>query len=315
MGYILYASFRFRDLILIFILAGGAGDAFAFTCYDTTGAELNSASGSGSSRVYVNLQPTILPGQNLVVDLSGSIFCRNDQPSFRDDLVRMFSSSAYAGALTSFRGSVRYYGGTYNFPLNSPTNSHNFTSGSYSSWNAQLYLTPVSTASGVLIKNGDLFARLVLHQLGRDKGTGGNVHEATFTWDVYAANSVVVPTGGCDVSARDVTISLPDYPGTASVPLTVRCARSQKLAFYLSGSTVDSANSIFSNTALASKAQGVGVNVMRNGSVLSANNNVSIGNVDSSPVNLGLTVGYARTGGQVTAGSVQSIIGVTFVYE
>ncbi|HFR1153832.1 TPA: hypothetical protein ACHURF_003721, partial [Shigella flexneri] len=39
------------------------------------------------------------------------------------------------------------------------------------------------------------------------------------------------------------------------------------------------------------------------------------GSVGTSAVSLGLTANYARTGGQVTAGNVQSIIGVTFVYQ
>ncbi|HEJ7646094.1 TPA: fimbrial protein, partial [Klebsiella oxytoca] len=35
----------------------------------------------------------------------------------------------------------------------------------------------------------------------------------------------------------------------------------------------------------------------------------------TSSVSLGLTANYARTSGQVTAGGVQSIIGVNFVYD
>jgi minor fimbrial subunit len=54
---------------------------------------------------------------------------------------------------------------------------------------------------------------------------------------------VVVPTGGCDVSARDVTVTLPEYPGSTAVPLTVYCAQNQNLGYYLSGTTADSANS------------------------------------------------------------------------
>ncbi|RAV24938.1 fimbrial protein, partial [Staphylococcus warneri] len=131
----------------------------------------------------------------------------------------------------------------------------------------------------------------------------------------YANNDVVVPTGGCDVSARDVTVTLPDYPGSMAVPLTVHCAQSQQLGYYLSGTTADSANAIFTNTASASPAQGIGVQLTRNGSAVPANSTVSLGTVGTSPVNLGLTATYARTTGQVTAGNVQSIIGITFVYQ
>ncbi|HBU6432059.1 TPA: fimbrial protein, partial [Klebsiella oxytoca] len=124
----------------------------------------------------------------------------------------------------------------------------------------------------------------------------------------------VVPTGGCDVSARNVTVTLPEYPGTAAIPLTVHCAQNQNLGFYLSGTTVDTAGSVFRNAASGSPAQGIGVQLSRNGSVMRTNTTESLGTVGTSPVSLGLTASYARTTGQMTAGNVQSIIGVTFVY-
>lgn len=89
----------------------------------------------------------------------------------------------------------------------------------------------------------------------------------------------------------------------------------QNLGYYLSGTTADAGNSIFTNTASFSPAQGVGVQLTRNGTIIPANNTVSLGAVGTSAVSLGLTANYARTGGQVTAGNVQSIIGVTFVYQ
>ncbi|EPB1198722.1 fimbrial protein [Providencia stuartii] len=63
----------------------------------------------------------MLPVQNLVVDLSKSIFCRNDEPRTRRDMVSMIRGSAYGGALSKFTGSIRYYGSSYSFPLASPT--------------------------------------------------------------------------------------------------------------------------------------------------------------------------------------------------
>ena len=95
----------------------------------------------------------------------------------------------------------------------------------------------------VVINSGELIARLNMHKVASD----GNPRD--FTWNIYADNNVVVPTGGCDVSARDVTVTLPDYPGSMAVPVTVHCAQNQSLAYYLTGTTADSANSIFRNTA------------------------------------------------------------------
>lgn len=126
---------------------------------------------------------------------------------------------------------------------------------------------------------------LILHQTNNY-----NSDSFQFIWNIYANNDVVVPTGGCDVSARDVTVTLPDYPGSMVVPLTVHCAQSQQLGYYLSGTTADSANAIFTNTASASPAQGIGVQLTRNGSAVPANSTVSLGTVGTSPVNLGLTV-------------------------
>lgn len=294
--------------------------ASAFTCYDATGNTLNSGAVTATANVYVNLQPSVAVGQNLVVDLSSSIFCRNDNPNTRNDNVSMLKGSAYGGVLTNFTGTMRYYGSSYPFPLNSATGTHNFTSGSYTPWNTQLYLTPLtsaaSAAGGIAIESGTMFASLVMYQVGSDKTNGGNVRTATFTWNLYANNSVVVPTGGCDVSARNVAVTLPEYPGSAvAVPLTVHCGSNQSLSFYLSGNIATS-NDIFLNTySGTSTASGVGIQLLRNGNAIPANQNVSLGTVGTSSVSLGLTANYARTSGQVTAGGVQSIIGVNFVYD
>lgn len=170
-----------------------------------------------------------------------------------------------------------------------------------SPWPTVLYLTPVSSAGGVAISAGSLIAALILRQTNKDND------DSQFVWNIYANN-------GCDVSARDVTVTLPEYPASAAIPLTVYCAQNQNLAI-TSGTTENAANSIFTNTA-QSPAQGVGVQLTRNGSVVPANSTVSLGNVGTSAVSLGLTANYARTSGQVTAGNVQSIIVEwTFVYE
>ena len=303
-----------RPSIFFALLAGYSASSSAFTCYDSTGNTLNSASGTGTANVYVNLQPAVAVGQNLVVDLFGSIKCKNDNPTIRNDLVSMLRGSAYGGVLSNFSGSLKYYGSSYPFPLNSATASQNFTSGANVGWNTQLYLTPMSAAGGVVINSGTLFASLVMYQVGSNIIGGGDVHTATFTWNLYANNNVIVPTGGCDVSSRDVTVTLPEYPGTVSIPLTVRCAQNQNLAYFLTGPTTDTANTIFSNTASAPVAQGVGIQVANRNGVIATNKNVALGTVGSSAISLGLTANYARTTGQVVAGNVKSVVGVTFLY-
>ncbi len=300
------------NLFLPALLFTWSMEVMAFTCKV---ADTGQTMTSGSASVYVNLTPSLNVGQNLVVDISSSILCKNDAPNTRNDEVSMLSGSMFGGALENFSGSFRYHGNTYLFPLNGSTAPHNFTSGNFVPLDIQLFLTPISAASSVVIKGGTLFAQLEMFQRGSNISNGGNVYTQRFTWNLYALQDVVIPTGGCDVSSRNVTVNLPDYPGSMNVPVTVHCAKEQFINYYLSGTTMDSGNSIFANTASASPAQGIGVQMQHNGKVVAANSIISLGKVGPSAKDLGLTATYALLNGQVTAGNVQSIIGVTFVYQ
>lgn len=295
-------------LLTVLLLMGWSVNVWAFACKTAGGATIV---GNGSANVYVSLTPAVDVGQNLVIDLSTQIFCHNDYPDNFTDYVTLQRGSAYGSMLSSFSGTVRYNGTSYPFPTMTETSQLIYDSTTDKPWPVVLYLTPISTAGGVVITSGSLIAVLILHQ------TNNYGDSFEYVWNIYANNNVVIPTGGCDVSARDVTVTLSDYPSSTPmpIPLTVYCAQSQNLAYYLSGTTADSANSIFANTASASPAQGIGVQLTRNGGVVPANSTVSLGMVNTSAVNLGLTANYARTTGQVTAGNVQSIIGVTFVYQ
>lgn len=296
------------NLLASLLLLGWSINAWSFACKTASGTTI--PIGGGSANVYVDLAPAVNAGQNLVVDLSTQIFCHNDYPDSVTDYVTLQRGSAYGGALSSFSGTVKYNGLSYPFPTTSETARMIYNSKTDKPWPTILYLTPVSAAGGVAIKAGSLIAVLILRQTNNVDGD-----DFQFTWNIYANNDVVVPTGGCDVSARDVTVTLPDYPGSTAIPLSVHCAQNQYLSFYLSGATEDVANTVFANIASSSPAQGVGVQLLRNNNAIAANSTVSLGDVSTSPVNLGLTASYARTIGQVTAGNVQSIIGVTFIYQ
>ncbi|HCD7552104.1 TPA: fimbrial protein [Citrobacter farmeri] len=295
-------------LLTTLLLMGWSINAWSFACKTAGGATI--PIGGGSANVYVDLAPAVNVGQNLVVDLSTQIFCHNDYPDSMTDYVTLQQGSAYGGVLSSFSGTVKYNGSSYPFPTTSETARMIYDSKIDKPWPTVLYLTPISSAGGVAITSGTLIAKLILRQTNSKDSD-----DFQFVWNIYANNNVVIPTGGCDVSARDVTVTLPDYPGSMPIPLTVYCAQSQRLAYYLSGTTADSASSIFTNTASSSPALGVGVQLTRNGSIVPTNSTVSLGTVSTSAVSLGLTANYARTSGQVTAGNVQSIIGVTFVYQ
>ena len=266
-----------------------AGKVFAFSCNVDGGSSI----GAGTTSVYVNLDPVIQPGQNLVVDLSQHISCWNDYGGWYDtDHINLVQGSAFAGSLQSYKGSLYWNNVTYPFPLTTNTNVLDIGDKTPMPLPLKLYITPVGAAGGVVIKAGEVIARIHMY------------------------NNVVMPTGGCTVDSRNVNVNLPDFPGSAEIPLGVYCSSEQKLSFYLSGATTDSSRQVFANTAPdATKASGVGVTLMRNGKILATGENVSLGTVNKSKVPLGLSATYGQTGNKVSAGTVQSVIGVTFIYE
>ncbi|MGT6345083.1 fimbrial protein [Escherichia coli] len=203
-------------------------------------------------------------------------------------------------------------GVTYPFPLTTNTNVLDIGDKTPMPLPLKLYITPVGAAGGVVIKAGEVIARIHMYKIA----TLGSGNPRNFTWNIISNNNVVMPTGGCTVDSRNVTVDLPDFPGSAEIPLGVYCSSEQKLSFYLSGATTDSSRQVFANTAPdATKASGVGVTLMRNGKILATGENVSLGTVNKSKVPLGLSATYGQTGNKVSAGTVQSVIGVTFIYE
>jgi len=292
-------------LLLTLVLA--SIKSYAFTCM-ALGKSINS---SGTVSVYVDLDPEIQIGSNLVVDLGKSIQCKNDLPSVYKDPVRVASGSTFLNELSTYRGSLTYYGSQYGFPLTATTKQVDHTWSTYRPWETVLYLSPLSAAGGIFIQRGTLFAQLILEKID-----SLNNQTQRIVWNLYANNSVVVPTGGCDVSSRNVNVDLPDYDSDVSkaVPLTVYCPQqNHNLAFTLSGTT-DVNSSTFQNIA-SNGAQGIGIQILRNNVPITAGASNHLGNVGATPVNLGLSAKYALTSGQVTAGLVKSVIDVTFTYE
>ncbi|EOM3022334.1 fimbria/pilus outer membrane usher protein [Escherichia coli] len=268
----------------------------------------NTSSGTSG---YSSLK--IQPGQNLVVDLSQHISCWNDYGGWYDtDHINLVQGSAFAGSLQSYKGSLYWNNVTYPFPLTTNTNVLDIGDKTPMPLPLKLYITPVGAAGGVVIKAGEVIARIHMYKIA----TLGSGNPRNFTWNIISNNNVVMPTGGCTVDSRNVTVDLPDFPGSAEIPLGVYCSSEQKLSFYLSGATTDSSRQVFANTAPdATKASGVGVSLMRNGKILATGENVSLGTVNKSKVPLGLSATYGQTGNKVAAGTVQSVIGVTFIYE
>ncbi|MDD9665723.1 MULTISPECIES: fimbrial protein [Klebsiella] len=299
---------KIKLILFFFITLSLSNNAWSFSCKTARGSTV--PIGGGSDIVLVTLTPELQQGQNLVVDLSSQIFCRNDYPADYIDYVTLSSGSAYQGVLTNFSGTVNYNGMSYPFPTTSETSRIVYNSKNYSGWPVKLYLTPTNTAGGVVIKAGTEIATLNLRQKNNK-----NSDDFTFQWRIFSINDVTVPTGSCDVSSRNINITLPNYPQSATIPLNIHCTKNQSVGFYLTGNTIDAANSIFKNTASSSPADGVGIKITRDGISLPVNTIVKLGNVTTTPLSLGLQANYERVGGGITAGNVQSIVGVNFVYQ
>ncbi len=308
LGYIMGKTISIKVLFGIYLLLM-AGKVFAFSCNVDGGSSI----GAGTTSVYVNLDPVIQPGQNLVVDLSQHISCWNDYGGWYDtDHINLVQGSAFAGSLQSYKGSLYWNNVTYPFPLTTNTNVLDIGDKTPMPLPLKLYITPVGAAGGVVIKAGEVIARIHMYKIA----TLGSGNPRNFTWNIISNNNVVMPTGGCTVDSRNVTVDLPDFPRKRrNTPWRILLKRTKALILSF-GATTDSARQVFANTAPdATKASGVGVSLMRNGKILATGENVSLGTVNKSKVPLGLSATYGQTGNKVSAGTVQSVIGVTFIYE
>lgn len=301
----------FKLLTICFTLCLAAKSQ-AFTCNVDGGPNI----GSGNTTVSVNLTPVLQENENLVIDLSQHIKCWNNYGGWYDtDHINLVKGSSFGGSLTTFKGSLFWNNATYPFPLTTDTNVLLIGEKTPMPLPLRLYLTPIGNnpTGGVVIKPGEIIAYIHMYKIS-ELGSGDPRH---FTWTIKANNAVVIPTAGCDVSSRNLTVNLPDYPGSAGVPLTVHCGKNQKLSFYITGTTVGNGKNIFANlySPQTLAAKGVGIQLLRDGQALSTNQSVSLGTVGKSPVNLGLSATYQKTDGQISAGNVQSIIGVNFTYD
>lgn len=302
----------FFTLLIVFFTLCLAAQSQAFTCNVDGGPNI----GSGNTTVSVNLAPVIQENENLVIDLSQHISCWNNYGGWYDtDHINLIKGSSFGGSLTEFKGSLFWNKVTYPFPLTTDTNVLLIGEKTPMPLPLRLYLTPLGNnpAGGVVIKPGEVIAYIHMYKIS-EIGTG---NPRNFTWTVVAKNAVVMPTAGCDVSSRNLTVNLPDYPGSAGVPLEIHCSKNQRLSFYITGTTVGSGKNIFANTYSPPtlSAKGVGIQVLRDGQALSTNQSVPLGIVGKSPVGLGLSAAYQKTDSQISAGNVQSIIGVSFTYE
>ncbi len=304
-----------RKFILIILLMGCSFNSLATMCQNN-GKDITDKDQS-LSLVHVKLEPSVSTEGNMVLNLGDFVRCKNRYTPGRGYVFISFKAkSHFWGELGNYPGYMIFSTNRKVFPLYSDTEKVSFDGSTYFPFPAKFFIEPDSSASGVVVGGGSFLGELYVQLDDHGPNGGGPITYENYTWKlVHIGGDIVIPTGTCDVSARNVTVSLPDYPASTPVPISVNCLKNQQLSYYLSGTTEDAGNTVFRNTASASAAQGVGIQITGNGKVIPANSNVSLGNVGKSSVELGLTAGYARTSGPLAAGNVQSIIGVTFVYQ
>jgi len=286
-------------------------EANAFECITSDGSHIPVY--GGVANVHVNLNPSVGIGQNLIIDFSSQIFCRNNFPNTFTDYVSVGPGTGFSGGLTHFSGNIQYAGASYPIPFGGASSSEIiYNSTTYSPWPAVLFLTPLGSAGGVAISAGQQFATINLRQTNQIEKPKGKYY--IYEWRIFANNAVTIPTGGCDVNIRNVTVNLPAYPASQPFNVDVHCASPRALAYYLTGPTATMSNDIFTNVATILPAKGIGIQLSNGSGPISTNTNVLIGTVGPSPTTINLTASYSRTTGTVIAGSVKSVIGMTFVY-
>ncbi|WP_272469885.1 fimbrial protein, partial [Escherichia coli] len=204
-------TFSIKVLFGIYLLLM-AGKVFAFSCNVDGGSSI----GAGTTSVYVNLDPVIQPGQNLVVDLSQHISCWNDYGGWYDtDHINLVQGSAFAGSLQSYKGSLYWNNVTYPFPLTTNTNVLDIGDKTPMPLPLKLYITPVGVAGGVVIKAGEVIARIHMYKIA----TLGSGNPRNFTWNIISNNSVVMPTGFAPIFPDTCYHLIHYWPAAADIPV------------------------------------------------------------------------------------------------
>lgn len=104
---------------------------------------------------------------------------------------------------------------TYPFPLTTNTNVLDIGDKTPMPLPLKLYNTPVGAAGGVVIKAGEVIARIHMYKIA----TLGSGNPRNFTWNIISNNNVVMPTGGCTVDSRNVTVDLRTFLEAQKYPL------------------------------------------------------------------------------------------------
>lgn len=314
-----FFSTALRGCILFTLIMAYSQPSFALLCRNNQTGQVSDA---GDFEFRVHVSPEIKSDHSItLLDLYQLVSCQNEDSSGNNyDYMYVEAGTALSSSLdTKAYGRIDFtkylsgYGQTLPLQQDIKVTESFWQYGAWKPFPSRVYLYPEPGIFGKLIHAGDLIATI---KVRKESTYGQDASVRHFTWRFYAENDSYIEYGTCHVSAHDVKVNLPDYPGgPVAVPLTVRCDQPQSVSYTLSGPATGSGGTVFANTA-TSGAGGVGVQLSDNAGPVPAGQSRSLGQVGSSPVSLGLKASYALTG-QVspTPGAVQSVINVTFSYN
>lgn len=325
-----------RNIIFIFLLA--ISYKASANCSFNGGPFIS----EGNVTLWVDTKPVLNNGETIFVDIDGNIFCSHvgKKPSGGGGgggiggigpigdvnlfLLEEARVSSFFGQSESFVEFTKYLA-PYRFRLPVLPNSLAFSTIAWVHGLSDFGLGPGNFSLGMrfLLKPKDNVPSIPIY--GGDEIAFvkfslqiGNNPKKYYSVRIVSTNSIVIPTGGCDVSARNINVVMGDYPLDTSprnINLRVRCPGTpgKNVKFSLSGRT--DSPTIFSNISTNSPASGIGVEIMRNGSPLRVNTDVGIGVVDASEKDLNISAKYALNGKPLRTGNFQSVISVNFTYN
>ncbi|WP_072009589.1 fimbrial protein [Raoultella planticola] len=310
---VLRLSYCRSYILFAFILLVFSSESQALVCRDNRTGD---TFGPGTMDIFVRLPAKIEDSTFVqVIDLSQYISCANEDDTQQSaDFVNLRRDSGFVPPLSEkVRGRADFY--TWiGQPLPLRQDTTNLRIWQYGVWvpiPAKFYFHIKGGESGEIIKGGSLVAKLIMHKESTIPGA-----EFTWDWNIYSLNPVHVDNV-CNVSSPHSDVTLPPYPGgPVAIPLSISCRSPKHVRYSLSGTTVDNGK-IFMNTASATPASGVGIQISDRSGPLVAGNKVDLGRTSNTlPVELGLKASYATINGEkLGAGKVQSIINVTFEYD
>lgn len=269
------------------------------------------------------------------IDLSRYISCRTTRVELMYDTVKISKASlgGLASDISTGVGRIIYDGVDYNLPiLGAETHSVTYDNDNFSPWPAKL-IVRARRSFLTEIASSERYATIILHKqtLLKHAGFAWPFPLSAIWWGDLTGLSddyftffiripyITIPPRTCDISSTSIVINLPDYKDELSaadqpIPLSISCKEQFSVEYSLSGQTVGADNKIFKNVASAAAAEGIGFQIYNSIGIVSANKKIPVNIQNSAPVDLGLRVKYARTGGVLKAGNVQALITLTFTY-